>query len=132
MIGSELTVFSIRLPKHMQRSDWSCDELTEEQVAYAALDAVMAFRLFGYFQPKLQEQRTGPDGVTLMARLNEAIAPIARMELAGVMLDTRALTRFDASWKSEAKRLRREIKTRFGVENPKSAPQVEAWLGATN
>jgi DNA polymerase-1 len=118
----------VELPKQMQQSEWGLDELTSGQVAYAALDAVMARCLFTRFQTSLHQQRCAPDGVTLAARLNKAVTPIARMELAGVMLDTEALARLDAGWRFEAARLREEIKTRFGVENPKSAKQVEAWL----
>ena len=118
----------ITLPKEMQQSDWGRDELTDEHIAYAALDAVMARRLWTHFQSELENQRSAPDGVTLSTRLNKAVVPIARMELAGVMLDTEALARLDASWRFETARLRKEITTRFGVENPTSAPQVEAWL----
>jgi DNA polymerase-1 len=115
-------------PKQMQQSDWGRDELTGEQIAYAALDAVMARRLRTHFQSELENQRSAPDGVTLSTRLNKAILPIARMELAGVLLDTEALARLDAGWRFETARLRKEITTRFGVENPRSALQVEAWL----
>ena len=109
-------------------SDWGRDELTGEQIAYAALDAVMARRLSARFQSELEHQRSAPDGVTLATRLNKAVIPIARMELAGIMLDTEALARLDAGWRFETARLRKEITTRFGLENPRSAPQVEAWL----
>ena len=119
----------VTLPKEMQQSDWGRDELTSEQIAYAALDAVMARRLWAHFQSELEHQRSAPDGVTLATRLNKAVVPIARMELAGVMLDTEVLARLDAGWRFETARLRKEITTRFGVENPGSALQVEAWLG---
>ncbi len=119
----------VTLPKEMQNSDWGRDELTGEQIAYAALDAVMARRLWAHFQSELEHQRSAPDGVTLATRLNKAVAPIARMELAGVMLDIKALARVDAGWRFETARLHKEITTRFRVENPRSAPQVQAWLG---
>ena len=107
----------VTLPKEMQNSDWGRDELTGEQIAYAALDAVMARRLWVRFQSELEHQRSAPDGVTLSTRLNKAVAPIARMELAGVMLDTEVLARLDAGWRFETARLREEITTCFGVEN---------------
>jgi DNA polymerase I len=118
----------VELPKDLQTSDWSNDVLSDEQIAYAALDAVIARRLLSHFGPDVEAQRLAADGLTLADRLNRAVLPIARMELAGVQLDAGALAKLDADWNTRAGRLREEIRDIFGVENPSSAPQLAAWL----
>jgi len=78
---------AIELPKTSQLSPWWRDQLTEEQVAYAALDAVMALKLAAALQPRIEKLSAGPDGRKLFDRLCRAVMPVARMELAGIMLD---------------------------------------------
>ena len=77
----------IDLPKTSQLSPWWRDRLTQEQIAYAALDAVFALKLEAALTPRIATLSKGPDGKTLQSRLCEAVGPVARMELAGITLD---------------------------------------------
>jgi DNA polymerase I len=118
----------VGLPKFSQLSPWWRDRLTPEQIAYAALDALFALKLEAVLTPRTATLRKGPDGKTLRTRLCEAVAPVARMELAGITVDRKALEKQVNEWDQELTTLKVEIATNLGIMNPSSAPQVTAWL----
>ena len=117
----------IDLPKTSQLSPWWRDRLTEEQIAYAALDAVLALKLEAALTPRIVKLSNGPDGKALQRRLCEAVGPVARMELAGITIDREALAKQADDWDQELTTLKDEI-AKLGIANPSSAPQVAAWL----
>ena len=119
----------IDLPKTSQLSPWWRDRLTQEQIAYAALDAVFALKLEAALTPKIVKLSNGPDGKTLQSRLCEAVGPVARMELAGITLDREALAKQANAWDHELTTLKNGI-AKFGISNPSSARQVATWLGS--
>ena len=55
----------IDLPKTSQLSPWWRDRLTQEQIAYAALDAVFALKLEAALTPRIATLSKGPDGKTV-------------------------------------------------------------------
>ena len=114
----------IELPKVAQLSPWWHDRLTDEQVAYAALDAVMSLKLATALQPRIDNLASGREALN---RLNKAVMPVARMELAGVALDRDGLASQAAAWDNELATLRREIAS-VGISNPSSAAQIASWL----
>jgi DNA polymerase-1 len=118
----------VSLPKISQLSSWWRDHLTSEQIAYAALDAVFALKLEAALTPRIVELSKGPDGKTSQIRLCEAVAPVARMELAGITVDRGALEKQANSWDEELTALKEEIAAKLGIMNPSSAPQLAAWL----
>ena len=91
----------IDLPKTSQLSPWWRDHLTQEQIAYAALDAVFALKLAAALTPRIMKLSNGPDGKTLQSRLCEAVGPVARMELAGITVDREALAKQANAWDEE-------------------------------
>jgi len=115
------------LPKTSQLSPWWRDRLTEEQIAYAALDAVLALKLEAALTPRIVKLSNGPDGKTLQRRLCEAVGPVARMELAGITIDREALAKQADDWDQELTTLKDEI-AKVGIANPSSARQVAIWL----
>ena len=117
----------IDLPKTSQLSPWWRDRLTQEQIAYAALDAVFALKLEAALTPRIVKLTNGPDGKTLQSRLFEAVGPVARMELAGITVDRAALTKQSNAWDNELTTLKGEI-AKLGITNPSSAHQVATWL----
>ena len=119
----------IDLPKTSQLSPWWRDRLTQEQIAYAALDAVFALKLEAALTPKIVKLSNGPDGKTLQSRLCEAVGPVARMELAGITLDREALAKQANAWDHELTTLKNGI-AKLGISNPSSARQVATWLGS--
>ena len=118
----------IELPKTSQCSPWWRERLTDEQIAYAALDAVMPLKLATALQPRVAKLPPGPDGKTPLDRLCRAVVPVARMELAGVVLDRDALAVQVEAWDQELTSLTAEI-AKLGIGNPASAPQASVWLG---
>ena len=118
----------IDLPKTSQLSPWWRDRLTQEQIAYAALDAVFALKLEAALTPRIVKLSNGPDGKTLQGRLCEAVGPVVRMELAGITVDREALAKQANAWDQELTTLKDEI-AKLGITNPSSARQVATWLG---
>ena len=97
----------IDLPKTSQLSPWWRDRLTQEQIAYAALDAVFALKLEAALTPRIAKLSNGPDGKTLQSRLCEAVGPVARMELAGVTRGPRGTREAGQRLGSRTDRVRR-------------------------
>jgi DNA polymerase I-like protein with 3'-5' exonuclease and polymerase domains len=118
----------VELPKTSQVSPWWRNRLTQEQIAYAALDAVFALKLEAALTPRIAELSKGPDGKTLQTRLCEAVGPVARMELTGITVDREALEKQANAWDQEVTALKDEIAAELGIMNPSSAPQLAAWL----
>ncbi|WP_350373046.1 DNA polymerase [Methylobacterium oxalidis] len=114
----------IGLPKASQLSPWWRDHLTQEQIAYAALDAVFALKLADALRPRVDALPRGPES---LSRLCEAVVPVARMELTGITLDRDGLSKQIDCWDRELTRLKVQI-TDIGIANPSSGAQVAAWL----
>ncbi len=73
----------IDLPKELQISDWGAAVLSPGQLAYAALDAVVALRVWPKMRTELIEKRRGSAYV-----LQRDVTPIVvRMEARGVCFD---------------------------------------------
>jgi DNA polymerase-1 len=119
----------VELPKQSQLSPWWRDQLTQEQIAYAALDAVFALKLAAKLAQPVAALGKGPDNKTPLGRLCAAVGPVTRMELAGITLDREALTKQVSAWDEELTTLEDEIAAKLGIANPSSASQVATWLG---
>jgi DNA polymerase I len=117
----------LELPKNSQLSPWWRERLSEEQIAYAALDAVIALRLAAALQPRIDKLPIGPDGKGLIDRLYRAVIPVARMELAGVTLNHDELAKQADAWDQELQVLSAEI-VKLGIGNPSSSVQIASWL----
>jgi DNA polymerase I-like protein with 3'-5' exonuclease and polymerase domains len=118
----------LNLPKTSQLSPWWRAELSYEQIAYAALDAVFALKLADALTrriPKLSNDGRNGDG--LQHRLCAAVGPVARMELAGVSVDRAALSQLVQSWEQELSNVKAKL-AELGIVNPSSPRQVERWL----
>ena len=88
-------VTGIKLPKGLGASDWSGD-LTEEQIAYAALDALAAHNLHQHMIADLDEDET-----YVLALDDAVLEPIARAEHAGISLDVDAHQRLIDQWRAD-------------------------------
>ena len=76
----------IELPKELQISDWSAPQLSEGQLAYAALDAIIAFRLWLRLRAELVSKERG--GAYLLQR--DVTPAVTRMTSRGILLDRAA------------------------------------------
>jgi DNA polymerase-1 len=89
--------YGITIPKTLGASDWSADELTPEQLEYAALDAVLCRLLRITQQTELFD-----DADKQCQELADAVIPaIARMELNGMPIDIVAHRRQVAQWETD-------------------------------
>ena len=125
------TYFGLALDKTLQTSDWGAKHLSLAQVAYAAGDAVVTWRLAETILPLLGERRTAYDIQV------GAIPAVVRMQLRGILLDTTAHAALIAALKAERARLvdvyaaaceeadRPDLRL-AGV--PDNAPAIEALL----
>jgi DNA polymerase I-like protein with 3'-5' exonuclease and polymerase domains len=74
----------LNLDKAPQTSDWNAPHLNKRQIEYAAIDAVVAWRIAGKVLPYLHVQR-GAYEIQM-----RAVPAVMRMEMRGVKLDVDA------------------------------------------
>jgi DNA polymerase-1 len=75
-----------KISKEQQVSDWSAPLLSEEQLEYAALDAVLVHRLFPLLDRKIRRKSR----LRCYELMRDAQHPIARMQLNGCFFDREA------------------------------------------
>ena len=114
------------LDKTLQVSDWTAANLTPEQLDYAALDAVAAYRLAGIQRDELQARGL----LRCYQLMRDAQPAIARLELNGCPFDTAAHTALIAQWQHTAEQARGELDSLLNGANPDSPLQLSRWLAA--
>lgn len=120
-------LLGLEISKEQQKSDWALQNLTEEQLAYAALDAVLACKIFERQYILLKELHL----VNAYTLLRDAQQPIVNMMLAGIQFDVKAHKALITAWKEEALSLEHTLLEEFGsVLNLRSGKQLNAWLTA--
>jgi DNA polymerase I-like protein with 3'-5' exonuclease and polymerase domains len=81
-----LSYLGIEVPKELQLSDWGTAKLSPGQLAYAALDAIIAWQLW----PHLLREIAKAERAMAYLLCRDAIPPIVRMQERGVLMDTAA------------------------------------------
>jgi len=120
----------IEVPKAGQVSDWSRPQLTAEQVAYAALDAVLARDLTLRIDARMRDLQG--EAAALHAswnRANRALPAAVDIELHGLYLDKTVHAPTAADWARQQAALAGRISAELRI-NPGSAAQVAGWLEA--
>lgn len=118
-------LLGLEISKEMQASNWSQEELTKEQLEYAAIDAVLPVKLFAIQWKQLQQHRL----VRSYRLLRDAQYPIARMELTGVGFHVSQHQQFMEFWEKEGATIEAEILTAIGtLLNINSSKQLSEWL----
>ena len=98
--------------------------MTQEQLEYAALDAVLPVKLFGLQWKSLSTWLTRAYQI-----LREAQYPIAMMELSGIAFDVARHKRLIVTWEEESERLKICILEAIGKTlNINSTKQLGEWL----
>lgn len=115
--------WSFELDKTLQVSDWSAPTLSPEQLDYAALDAVLAHQLGGYYWPVIGN--TGQQAA--YARFRQALPVIGQQMLDGVPLNVAALQAMTEDWQGQLDPLQAQLRAEMKL-NPDSAVQVVKWL----
>ena len=117
----------IDLPKALQVSDWGAPKLSAGQVAYAALDAIIALRLWRKMHPELEAKGRMP-AYRLQRRV---LAVAARMEARGVLFDTAEHARQVEAWKTELADARHTFHGLTGEAPPAKPREIAALLRQT-
>jgi DNA polymerase-1 len=92
-------VFGRDVPKTLGASDWSADDLSREQIEYAALDAVLAAAL--WHDQRNHFEAEDPEAETAQRVADNAIEAVARAELHGVGFDRAAHAVMMDGWNTE-------------------------------
>lgn len=121
-------LLNIDLSKEHQTSDWSTEDLSKEQIAYAALDATIPVRLF-----QRQKQDLEKRSLTRSYHiLRNAQYPVAKMELCGIGFDVTQHMNLIAGWQEELDQLEASIFSEIGHNlNLNSSKQMGNWLTET-
>lgn len=122
-IAKEL--LNIDVSKELQTSDWSVPALSQEQIEYAALDAVLVSRIFNKQREKLKEKGL----IRSYEIFRDVQQAVAKMELWGIGFDVDKHRAMIAEWHIEAETLRQTILETLGKElNLNSTKQLNEWL----
>lgn len=106
------TFFKEEILKEMQQSDWSVPDLTWEQVEYAALDAIAAYKLAEKIAPYLTKY-----GLERIYKLyKDAQHPIARMQLNGIKLNVDKHRDLIVGWRANLYKARKEVQAITGLQ----------------
>ena len=98
--------YQLTIPKELGASDWSADQLTIEQLEYAALDAVFCWMLWNTQQNELFD-----DIDKQCQEVVDAVTPaIARMELAGMPIDVATHRAQIVRWQTELAAAEKELR----------------------
>lgn len=112
----------LTLDKTLQVSNWSRPELLQEQLEYAAADAVVAFELAVIFDQWFTENE--PHYREAYWFLQRLIYPLARQLRHGVPFDADCHNRLIAQWEQS----RDDALKQLDIDNPNSVKQKQAWL----
>ena len=111
------------IDKTLQVSNWSADSLTQDQLDYAALDAVLARELWRELGELIKT--TGQSAA--YRRMAAAVPVVADQMLTGMGFNADLHRQWLAGWQSEQLPLRDQLQRDLQV-NPDSGTQLGAWL----
>jgi DNA polymerase-1 len=126
-------VLDLKVPKDLQVSDWSAAELTPGQVAYAGVDAIIAWLLWRGLEPRLKQQRRTHSGRVwrhwdAYELQRRAIPAVADMELRGLGFGREEHARQCDGWKRQLAEARHTFAETWGETPPRSRTEKQAWL----
>jgi DNA polymerase I-like protein with 3'-5' exonuclease and polymerase domains len=110
----------IDVPKELQTSDWSAPELTPGQYAYAALDSIVAFRLWPRLRQELLMKQRG-EAYTLQ---RDVAVPVVRMMARGLRVDPEVHAEQLAGWERQLSDQRHQ----FAEETKRPVPADDTEL----
>lgn len=114
---------NLKMSKALQVSDWSRPKLLDEQLRYAAADAVVAKLLWQKFAALFTESNAKYQKAYLF--LKALVYPVIRQ--AGIGFDIEGHAQVIASWQHEEQEMR-QILANLGLNNPASVKQKQEWL----
>jgi DNA polymerase-1 len=113
-------LLQLDVDKAQQTSDWGAEELTQEQLAYAAMDARLALDLWKVQLPRLER-----DGLLEVHRVeSQALPAVVEARLTGLRLDLPKARELLSRGQAELEQLASRLSSELGVENANSSRQV--------
>jgi len=118
-------LLNLKIDKSLQISDWTAPELSDEQIAYAALDSVLPIHIGRKLWVDLRAKalvRTYDLQLT-------ALTAVAGMELAGMYFDLAGHAVLEEEWQSLQATAEAEVRQHVGPDlNIDSPPQLGVYL----
>jgi DNA polymerase-1 len=119
----------VEVSKNFATSDWAAATLSPGQIAYAAADAVLAYRLWRRLRPRLQQPLGhGTSRWTAYELQRDAGLSVARMQNRGLLLDRAEHARQVAEWRRALAEARHAFKAATGKNPPSNDNETRAWL----
>lgn len=116
--------FKASLQKQYQTSNWGAADLSRDQLAYAAIDAIQCSRLYDILMPLIVKYE-----MQKIYRLSNLMIPvISEMDGTGLCIDRDAHTALMNQWTIEAARLKVHTDEFFPGVNLNSGKQLEKWV----
>lgn len=117
-------LFGVRVAKEEQVSDWSKKELSESQISYAALDALLTYVCAKELVKKLKEH----DMVRYYHHLKSMQQVIADIQLRGIPVDWDYHKTLVSQWQTTAEAAEKACAPYFKDINMRSSKQMNEWL----
>jgi DNA polymerase I-like protein with 3'-5' exonuclease and polymerase domains len=114
-------------PKALQTSDWAARQLSLGQVAYAASDAVLCWRIWRILEADLKREGRS-EAYELQRR---AIPGVVAMHLTGLGFDRAEHARQVDTWKQRLTEARQQYLKDTGNPPPSTQNQIRDWLAGT-
>lgn len=119
-------LLQLDVDKAQQTSDWGAETLTQEQLAYAALDARLALDLWKVQLPRLERE-----GAVEAHRVESQVLPaVAEARLSGLTLNLSKARQLLSCGQQELEQLASRLSSELGVENVNSQRQVATAVEA--
>ena len=116
--------FGLSISKAPQNSDWDAPVLSEEQLDYAALDAVLTLWLYTNMAGNMKT-----DQMQVYQLMKEAQTAVAKLELNGFCFDVVGHVELMADWTEKLERAEQDTRRLLGSEINLSSPkQIATWL----
>jgi DNA polymerase-1 len=122
----------IELPKDEQNSLWSAPELTQEQLDYAANDAIVTWQLYKYWAREANRHRGQQRECAQL--LDDLLLPVIEMEETGMVLDVAHHRKLIADWQAQLRRYHDEVRQHIPaaeVANLRSNLQLSDFFAAS-
>lgn len=116
--------FGIWISKENQVSDWGAETLTNDQLLYAALDALLTYKCAEVLIKKVNDYKMGK----AYKLLRDMQHVVAEMELNGFPVDWQAHEKLVVIWKQKLKEADEKCRPFFGLRNLNSNKQMHEWV----
>ena len=114
----------VKVPKELQRSDWGAEELSAGQIAYAAADAVLAYRLW----PRISERLRTKQRYSAYELQRDVIPAVVDMQLRGMGMDVHEHVRQVEEWDRELSQARQTFANETQSAPPSKPDDIRKWL----